>query len=131
MKLVLGFLLFFTTVFGNSYIQNDAMDVLFQNFKAGNAKEIGKTLSSSVELILVDEEDVYSKAQAEQILRDFFSKNPPTSFSKIHTVGNATSKNRFGVILLTTKTGKFRVSVTLSKSDDTFLLNELRIEPEK
>lgn len=131
MKLILGILLYFTTIFGSSYIQNDVMDVLFQNFKTGSAKELGKHLSSSVDLILVDEEDVYSKAQAEQILRDFFIKNPPSSFTKIHTVGNASSKNRFGVILLTTKTGKFRISLTLTKVDANFLLNELRIEPEK
>ena len=58
-----------------SYMQGDIVDNLPTLFKAGNSKELAKNFSSSVELSILGEEDVYSKAQAEQILRDFFTKH--------------------------------------------------------
>ena len=43
--------------------------------KAGNASEMAKLLSSSVDLNIPGNEGVYSKAQAQLILKDFFSKH--------------------------------------------------------
>ncbi|MNT77053.1 hypothetical protein D3C72_2161280 [compost metagenome] len=99
-------------------------------FKAGNAKEIAANFSSSVELIIIDDEDVYSKAQAEQILRNFFTKYPPVKSTVIHLI-NTNPNFRFGILSLHTKNGKFRVSITMKKSANAFFITELRIEPDK
>ena len=50
-------------------------DEIVQALKAGDAKTISKYFNSSVELNLSESQGVYGKAQAEQILKDFFSKN--------------------------------------------------------
>lgn len=110
--------------------QGDIIDDLSEYFKAGNSKDIAKNFFSSVELIINDEEDVYSKAQAEQILRDFFSKHDPSKSTVIHHI-NTNPNFRFGILSLVTKSGKFRVSITLKKSGSSFLISELRLEQDK
>ena len=125
------FLFVFLTQSSSSYtLQGDIIDNLSVHFKAGNAKEIAANFSSSVELIIIDDEDVYSKAQAEQILRNFFTKYPPTKSTVIHLI-NTNPNFRFGILSLQTKNGKFRVSITMKKSANAFFITELRIEPDK
>ncbi|MDQ7947834.1 MAG: DUF4783 domain-containing protein [Pedobacter sp.] len=128
--LLISLLLFFN-ISSNHAFQADIIDDLAAQFRAGNAKEIAKNFASSVELIIIDQEDVYSKAQSEQILKDFFVKNPPGKISIIHRL--STSQNyRLGIFSLSTKNGKFRVTVTLNKKPgNIFLITELRIEQDK
>ena len=116
----------------NSALQADIIDDLSLQFKNGNAKEIAKHFASSVELIVIDQEDVYSKAQSEQILKDFFIKNSPSKSTIIHRI-SSNPNYRYGIISLATKTGKFRVTITLKliKGNNTFLINELRIEQDR
>jgi len=111
-------------------IEGDIVDTLSSLFKSANSKEISKNFSSSVELKINEEEDVYSKAQAEQILRDFFTKSAPVNSTVVHLI-NTNPNYRFGVLSLSTKNGKFRVAITLKKVSNTFYITELRIEPEK
>jgi len=110
--------------------QGDIVDTLSTLFKSANSKEIGKNFSSSLELTVNDEEDVYSKAQAEQILREFFTKCPPVSSTVVHLI-NTNPNYRFGILSLNTKNGKFRVAITLKKTGNIFYITELRIEADK
>ncbi len=126
--LLFVFLLFFNFPSSGS-VQADILEDLAVQFKVGNTKDIAKNFAPSVELLIIDQEDVYSKAQAEQILKDFFVKNPPIKSTIIHAL-NSNPKFRYGIISLQTKSLKFRVNVTLmlQKTSNTFLITELRIE---
>ncbi|MFD0940687.1 DUF4783 domain-containing protein [Pedobacter boryungensis] len=131
MKPLLALMLLLLHFPSNNTLQADIIDDLSVQFKLGNSKEIAKSFAASVELIIIDQEDVYSKAQAEQILKDFFVKNPPNKSSIIHRL--STNPNyRLGIFSVNTKTGKFRVTITLKKNTaNIFLITELRIEPDK
>lgn len=131
MKPLLLFFLLFFQFSNNNAIQADIVDDLSVQFRNGNAKEIAKNFASSVELIIINQEDVYSKAQAEQILKDFFGKNQPNKTEVIHRL-STNPTYRLGIISLNTKNGKFRVTITLRKNiDNNFLITELRIEADK
>ena len=119
-----------SSLFSPKAFQGDIIDDLSSYFKSSNAKEIAKNFASTIELIIIDDEDVYSKAQGEQILRDFFIKHPPVKTSIFHKI-NTNPNYRFGVILLSTSKETFRVSVTMKKLNSNFLITELRIEPSK
>jgi hypothetical protein len=112
--------------------QADIIDDLLLQFKIGNSKEIAKNFAGAVEMIIIDQEDVYNKAQSEQILKDFFVKNPPLKTTIIHRLSN-NPNYRLGIFSLVTKNGKFRVTLTLNlkKASNNFLITELRIEPDK
>jgi hypothetical protein len=131
LKPLLAFLFLFVHFSPNNALQADIVDQLAANFRLGNSKEIAKNFSSSIELIIVDQEDVYSKAQAEQILKDFFIKNPPSKVSIVHQLNNVPF--RLGILYMQTKSGKFRVTISmaLKKPSNTFLITELRIEADK
>lgn len=112
------------------HAQKDLIDGLAMNFRDANSKEIGKSFAPTLEFILLDEEDVYSKAQGEQILKDFFLKYPPVKAVVLHKINN-NQNFRFGVLTLSTGKGEFRISITLKKIDKDYLITELRIEPSK
>jgi len=130
MRPLLPALIFLIHICWPTAFQGEIVDSLSALFKSANSKEISKNFSPSVELTINEEEDVYSKAQAEQILREFFTKNPPSSSAVVHLI-NTNPNYRFGVLALGTKNGKFRVAVTLKKTANAFFITELRIEPDK
>ena len=43
--------------------------------KSGNAKELAAMFDNSIEITILESEQTYSKAQAEQVVKDFFLKN--------------------------------------------------------
>lgn len=53
-------------------------------FKVGNAEKIASYFSENVDLSIAGKEDLYSKSQAEQILKTFFLAHKPKDFSIIH-----------------------------------------------
>jgi hypothetical protein len=124
------FIISLSSLYSSTAIQADIIDDLSSYFKTGNSKEIAKSFASTIELIIIDEEDVYSKAQGEQILRDFFIKHPPVKTSIFHKI-NTNPNYRFGVIILSTAKETFRVSITMKKFNTSFSITELRIEPAK
>jgi hypothetical protein len=106
----------------------DIPEAISAAFKAGNSKELVKHFNSNVELVILENEDVYSKTQAEMILRDFFEKQPPKNFAILHQGGKNGSKYAIGD--LTTSKGNFRVYFLLKKREDSYLIHQLRIEKE-
>lgn len=126
-------LLFFVLLFhfpAYSLVQGDIIDDLNSQFRSASAKDIAVNFSPTVDLIIIDEEDVYSKAQAEQILRNFFTKFIPVKSTVIHRL-NTNPNFRYGALSLVTKNGSFRVSITLKKNGSAFFITELKIETEK
>lgn len=96
--------------------------------RAGNAAELAKHFNANIELVILDNEDVYSKTQAEQILRDFFTNHHPASFKIIFEGGKETS--RYAIGSLSTSAGNYRVYFLIKNQDGTPLIHQLRIEEE-
>jgi hypothetical protein len=114
-------------VLGGSYL--DVSTEVLDAVKQGNAAAIAKNFNDKIDLKILDQEDVYSKAQAELVLKDFFAKHPVKSFVESHS-SNAKSANQFVVGTLTSTNGKYRVSFLLKKFGDRFLISQFRIENE-
>jgi amino acid transporter len=93
--------------------------------KQGDVSGLSRYLDNTVEINISGKSSSYSKAQAEIILKDFFSKYPPKSFELVHQGGD---NSRFGIGNMSTGNGNFRVSFFLQKKGGTMVLNELRFE---
>jgi hypothetical protein len=113
----------------HSLAQTPNSEAISSALRTGNAKELSAFFGPNVELKILNKEDVYSKTQAEIILKDFFSKNPPKSYSAVH---NGTSKAgaQYTIGQLITSNGTYRTYYFLKKSGETFLIQELRLEQE-
>ena len=96
----------------------------------GDSRQLATFFGNSVDLTIVNQENVYSKAQAELVLRDFFEKNHPKSFTIIHK-GSSPEKTQYAIGKLTTVNGKnFRVSFYIKSTDGRNQLQEIRFESE-
>ncbi len=123
-------LFIFVTIFTGNVFVVDIIDDVSLSFKSGDAKEIAEFFSSTVELSILDTEDTYSKAQAELIIKDFFFKHTPLTTKVIHRV-TSNPNYKFGVIILGTSAGSYRVSYELKNTSGKPLITQIRIEENK
>ncbi len=101
-------------------------DDISKGLKTGNANLLSKSFNSNIELVVLDNENVYSKAHAKQVLIDFFKKYPPTEFEIIHDGGKEHSMYAIGK--LETEKEKFRVYFLIKETNGKPLIHQLRIE---
>ena len=59
--------------------QDEVKNKVVQAMKTGNSKELAEHFIPNLDLTVKEASDVYSKAQAEQIIRKFFNDNPPAT----------------------------------------------------
>ena len=107
----------------------DPYEDIANAIRSGDAKSVSRYFSSSVDLTLIGQEDVYSKAQAEQILKDFFNKNTPRSFSIIHR-GESKDGAKYAIGNLTTSNGNYRVYYYFKVASGSVNIQELRFMKE-
>lgn len=129
-NILLSFLLCSLALLPVKASQTDIVNELSANLRASNIREISKHFASTVELIILNEEDVYSKVQAEIILKDFLYKHKPVSARVVHRL-DSNPNYRFAVIELATENGNFRTSISLKDTGGRFLITEMRIEFDK
>ena len=98
--------------------------------KNGNAHELAGYFASNVDITILDQANVYSRVQSEMILEKFFKDNKPRAVKLLHRI-NSNPNYNFGVLILTTDKGKYRVSYTLKEIEKAMVIIELRIETEK
>ena len=123
----LSLLLLFCT---STALAFDIYEDVSNAIRSGDAKQLATYFGSSVDLTVLDQEDVYSKAQAELIVKDFFSKNPPKNFTLLHK-GSSREGTVYGIGKLQTTNGKvYRTSFFLKVASGRYLVQELRFESE-
>ncbi len=104
-------------------------DDIIVSLKTGNASSLSKFFNKNIELVVIEKDDVYSKAQAQQIVSNFFKTHEAKRFDIIHEGGKEGS--RYGIGKLTTEEGKFRVYFLLKNNGGKLYIHQLRIEEEK
>jgi hypothetical protein len=97
-------------------------------FRSGNADGLSAYFNDRLELTITGVDYRVSKAQATEILRNFFKNDPPSSFSVLHK-GDKKDSN-FAVGKLVTRTNTYRVNIFFRKSNESNLIYLLEIEKE-
>jgi hypothetical protein len=108
----------------------DPIDKVAELIRQGNTRELSKLFAANVEVTLLNEENIYSKVQAGLIIDKFFTQNKPLSVKMLHKV-NSNPNYQFGVLIVNTQKGPFRIAYTLKEAEGGPALIELRIETEK
>jgi len=125
MKRILFFLI--ASLLFSAFI-GDAFDNISSAFRAGDARQLAAYFGPTIDLTLMEREEVYSKGQAEIMLKDFFTKNPPKAFQLVHK-GSSQEGTQYGIGQLTSNNGKeFRITFNTRNTNGKIILNELRIE---
>lgn len=123
-----GLILFFAS-FIFFVAKADIFDDIALALKTGNSKELSKYFRPRVELKVGENEDIYSKAQAEMILKDFFDKNPPTDFSVKHR-GASAKGLPYLIGYLYTANAKYRTYILFKEEGDKLYIQEMKFDKE-
>ncbi len=107
----------------------DIISDIASAIRSGNAREIAKFFNTNVDLTLLTQEEVYSKTQAEQVLQDFLSKNPPRSFVVVHQGTKVGAKYAIGTYV-SNQGVTYRVYFFVKQSGTGEVIQDLRFEKE-
>lgn len=98
-------------------------------FKTGNANALSSYFDEEVEISILDDDNVYPKTEAKQIMEKFFASYKPTSFAKQHE-GTSPSGANYCIGILKTSKGIFRVSIHAKSIGGKKVVKQVQIEEE-
>ncbi len=96
----------------------------------GNADALGQYFDQTVEVAVPGSEDVYDKTKAVSVVKDFFSKNKPKTFSQVHQGSSSGSASQYCIGNLVTASANFRVYIYMKVVGGKQLVQELRFDKE-
>lgn len=91
----------------------------------GNATELGTFFAKSVDLILPEDDDTYSSADAITVLADFFSKQTVKGYKRVHLNAPQEGRASYSIGDLYTAKGTYRTTIYL---DTLQKITEIRIQ---
>jgi hypothetical protein len=109
--------------------RTDVIDDIASGIRSGNPKNISKFFIENIDLKIIEKEDVYSKQQAEMILKDFFAKHPVKAFAVAHK-SEPKNGSQYVIGTLETTNGKFRTYFLIKTTGSQTLIQQFRIETE-
>jgi hypothetical protein len=95
--------------------------------QSGNAAEVTKYFNAMVDLTIPGYDDTYSKTQAGQILKDFFSQNPVKSF-KITRQGTSPDGSQYTIGSLEAGKKVYRVYFIIKTVGSQNLVQQLQVQ---
>ena len=90
---------------------------------------MSKFFNNTVELTINDNEGVYSKQQAEMMVKNFLANNQPKNIVIQHR-GSSGQSAKYAIANYETSQAKFRVYVFMKDSGGGMLVHEMRFEKE-
>ena len=110
--------------------QDVTRDKVVQAMRTGNATDLAAQFIPNIDLTVKETSEVYSRSQAEQIIRKFFNDHPPVDLVIEHS-GVSKSGDKYFIGILRTRSGYFRTTFFLKKTESGFLVKQLRVENSK
>jgi len=126
MKTILTSILAVCLVAFSSFTQSSDIDGVIGALRTGNAAELSRFFDDNVELTLPVKSDSYSKAQAQVIIKDFFTNNGVKTFELKHKGDSPGGHYCIGT--LQTRSGNFRAHVFMKLKGNKEVLKEIRFQ---
>ena len=74
--------------------RSEIPDAVINAISTGNSAVLAGYFNPSLTLAILEKEDIYTRQQAELIMKDFFARNTPVSFTVLHKGGKEGSPTR-------------------------------------
>jgi Domain of unknown function (DUF4783) len=104
-------------------------DNIASEIRKGNAAGLAKYFGGNVEISIKDAQNSYSKSQGEAVLKNFFSLHSPKTFTIVHQ-GQSPEGAKYFIGTLSTSAGTYRTYVYAKQAQSTFIIQEIRFEPQ-
>lgn len=123
--------LLFLMFFSSLTTTNDfSLASITKAMNTGDAEALGQYFDNSIELSVLDNEDIYDKAQAVQIVKNFFSQHQPKSFSQLHHGSSPASDSQYCIGNLVTSDSTYRVYIYMKMGAGKTVIQEIRFDKE-
>jgi hypothetical protein len=107
-----------------AHAQSDNLGAVRSALRNGSSREISQYFAPTVEIGFDGDKKGYNSTQAEIVMKDFFSKNTPSSFEFIHQ-GQSGEGIQYAIGRYTGRSGTYRVFVKLKPSRGAPLVDTL------
>jgi hypothetical protein len=107
---------------------DEAFSKISAAIQAGNADAMAAFMQSPVEITLPGADQAYSAQQATFVLKEFFKKNAPKSFSVIHKGNSGTTNYATGTYV--SSGGTYDTNIFLKNVGGVYKVVQLRFEAE-
>ncbi len=94
----------------------------------GDIETLSKYFDESVEICILDLEDLLDKEEAISEIKSFFGKHNPKSFQVLHDGTSKGQDSKYFIGDLNTSNSIFRVYVYMKSTSDSYLIQEIRFE---
>lgn len=125
----LFFLLLFVPAMAFSQ-NNTSLESITGALNAGDADALSQYFSPNVEISIQDNEQVYAKAKATEVVRNFFNSNKPKSFSQMHKGTSRENSDQYCIGNLSAANGNYRVYLYLKVGGTNLSIQEIRFDKE-
>lgn len=97
---------------GGTHAQGDQLGAVRTAIAGGSAHSLAQYLAPSVEVGFEGDKKSYNAAQAELVIKNFFTKNQPSSFDIVHQ-GASNDGTPYAIGRYVSHTGTYRVFIEL------------------
>jgi hypothetical protein len=98
-----------------AHAQSDNLGAVRSALRNGSSRELSQYFAPTVEIGFDGDKKAYNATQAELVMKDFFSKNSPSTFEFIHQ-GQSGEGIQYAIGRYTGRGGTYRVFVKLKPS---------------
>ncbi len=96
--------------------------------KSGNVVTVSQYLDAYVDVTVGDKDGAYSKEQATEVIKSFFTENTPTQCSMVHSGAARDGASYYCIGNLSAGGNKFRIYIFFKKVAAVYLIQEMRFE---
>lgn len=125
-QLIPFLILFFLSINSTAQVTASLPKDAIMAVKESDAESLAASFNDNIEIILPQSTAVYSRKQAEMVLKDFFVKNPVTEFELIHQ-GKKESAS-FAIANYHSSNGQYRFTFLTKTKGSKIYIHQIRIE---
>lgn len=123
-------LLLFAFLIPTAFQPSANLSAITQAISQGDATTLGAYFDASVEISILEKDDIYSKADAIGVVKQFFSQYQPSSWSTVHKGAARNNDSQYCIGNLNANGKTFRVYIYMKEKNGRQLIQELRFDRE-
>lgn len=108
--------------------QNPGVDAIKSALATGDVDGLARFFGESVEVSIMDNEQIYSKSKAVDAVRAFFNQNKPKGFAQVHAGKSKGNDDEYCIGNLTTGGATYRVYLYLKMGGGQPTIQEIRFD---
>jgi len=103
----------------NTLVKND--------LNTGNIKDLSSYFTDNIDISINDIDAIYSRSQAEMVLKKFFTNNKVIQYKTEHA-GNSSADNQYIIGKMNTENGTYRVTYFVTTENNQLKIKQFNIE---